>query len=430
MKNLEIKNKKPQLGAEKNIEPAIDMSEEPEENKFREYVLKTVGKIPDKITNEWFEEKISGLSASKDSIELFKSEMFMRAGFCYQDLSECDLSDLSKENLAKLTFNSSTIWPSTDKMPAGFHPEQILARGKDPMLGIKELHQQGIDGSGITIAVIDKSFQNKKHEEYSGTKIEIVDLFGYTRDTFHANGVLSNLCGQNIGVAPGANVIHYNVTDSRLEQTEEHFTCLKDILTRIKNGEEIKAVNISAMLVDPSDMLKEIGLNIEQVGLMSKEQKEKIREQLTPQIKALSQPILQQLSELGCEVIDSPRFWDSGFTKCDFNHNTNELTPPSWNGIVETADQNAVAFVAAGKVIAELESDDGYKYEQSSSASWTIPQAVGMYTLALQQDPSLTWDQFVEISKKTSKLLDSGIRIAQPKEIIELIKTRANKQEN
>jgi len=46
-------------------------------------------------------------------------------------------------------FDTKTIWPTQAELPPGFDPEKVIEEAKDPGLGIKELHQEGIDGRGI-----------------------------------------------------------------------------------------------------------------------------------------------------------------------------------------------------------------------------------------------------------------------------------------
>ena len=67
------------------------------------------------------------------------------------NLSFMDLKG-SKELLSTISFSSRTKWPTSDKLPSGFDPKQILEYGKDPGLGISELHKLGYTGKGVSIA--------------------------------------------------------------------------------------------------------------------------------------------------------------------------------------------------------------------------------------------------------------------------------------
>lgn len=80
-----------------------------------------------------------------------------------------------------------------------------------------------------------------------------------------------------------------------------------------------------------------------------------------------------------------------------------------------------VSFISSGKDIPEFTSNSGYKYENEDCYSWSIPQAVGMYSLILQQNPNLNWEDYAKIAFKTSKLLENGVRLAQPQKIFEML---------
>jgi len=358
------------------------------QKEYKKTVYNILGELPTLITNGWFD----------DILKTDKCYMFMLWGFCYLDLSKNDLSGLDLKHLELITFNSSTIFPPIDKMPKGFEPKEILERGQNPFLGIRELHKKGIDGRGITVANIDGGFQSQNHVEFKGSNIEEVNLFPSVVASFHADGVLSNLCGQTLGVAPKVKVLHYNSVIGGKNFTNYRLLSLQDILKRVQNGEPIRVVNMSG----PLGIFKD---------------NSKISKQFNN--------LISELSKLKCEVVDSERFSEN-FSCCGFRlDKVDELTRANW---ITDKDMewysSKVSFVCGGKVTPEFTSDTGYKYENEDCYSWTIPQAVGMYALSLQQDPNLTWENFAQISQSTSKVLENGVRIAEPQKIIEFVKTK------
>src|SRR5262249_3739795 len=50
--------------------------------------------------------------------------------------------------LNELPFDNHTKWPTADKLPNGFKPMALLEDGKNPGLGVRKLHEQGVDGRG------------------------------------------------------------------------------------------------------------------------------------------------------------------------------------------------------------------------------------------------------------------------------------------
>jgi hypothetical protein len=113
--------------------------------------------------------------------------------------------------LKTMTFDSLTVWPDQGRLPQGFDPVKILEEGKNPGLGIRVLHAQGIDGRGVGLAVIDQPLL-LGHREYS-RRIAYYDASGLTGidPQMHASPVASIAVGREVGVAPGASLCFYAV---------------------------------------------------------------------------------------------------------------------------------------------------------------------------------------------------------------------------
>lgn len=338
---------------------------------------------PTKITNEWLDNIQKTDPKTWDNIS--------RWGFCYKDMSKNDLSELDIDHLNKITFNSSTIWPDKSKMPVNFNPENLLTERKTPMIGINELHSKGITGKGVIVATIDSGFQGGNHEEFNGSKIKVINLEKNSENHFHAEGVLSNLCGQNLGIAPEVGCYHYNTFISQKGRDLSIYNALNDINNKLDKGVKIRAVNISGPLM-----------------LDNCEFKLKIKK------------IVDDIESKGCKIVDSNIFGKT-FTNVEYGiesdiQNINDLKKAKWQKTVS----DKVGFVCGGKVTPEFCSNNGYKYEQESCYSWTIPQAVGLYALCLQVNENLTWEEFEKISKKTSQVNDNGIRVASPAQIVRI----------
>ena len=191
-------------------------------------------------------------SVTKEDIKLLKEKGIYRNGFSYLDLSEYDFSNITLEDLLDIPFSSSTKWPSKDKLPVGFNPEVILDKGNMVSEDIRNLHSLDIDGRGITVAVIDSYFQGENHIEFEGANIKRVSINNKEEyGVYHIENVLAKLVGKNMGVAPGANVLCYEVSSNN--KGEQYLMFLKKILRRVKNNEEIRVVNISAPLYNFGD---------------------------------------------------------------------------------------------------------------------------------------------------------------------------------
>jgi subtilisin family serine protease len=161
-------------------------------------------------------------------------------------LIKLDLSN-NLEELLHSDFDSQTKWPPADKMPANFDPQAIMELGKNPGLGIRFLHEKGITGAGVGIAIIDQTLL-VDHVEY-GDRIQVYEdaddvTGGWLQTSMHGPAVASIAVGKSVGVAPAADLYYiasgdcYGVTSIQ----DYDFSCLaKDILRILEINQGLPA---------------------------------------------------------------------------------------------------------------------------------------------------------------------------------------------
>jgi len=122
------------------------------------------------------------------------------------NLSNADLSN-RYDDLLHTTFDSQTQWP--DSLPEGFDPQKVLELYKDPGLGVRELHKQGVTGKNVGIAIIDQ-WLLVDHVEYKDRLryYEEIDTDNLST-AMHAPAVASIACGKTVGVAPEADLYFF-----------------------------------------------------------------------------------------------------------------------------------------------------------------------------------------------------------------------------
>ncbi|GEM_PF-3623821 len=64
------------------------------------------------------------------------------------NLVDKDFRFVSVDTLNKVDFDSKTEWPNLERMPAEFDPKILMESSKDPGLGIRELHKEGVGVMG------------------------------------------------------------------------------------------------------------------------------------------------------------------------------------------------------------------------------------------------------------------------------------------
>ena len=338
---------------------------------------------------------------SQDIQALIGDYTFDNWGVCCLDLSEYDMSSLTLEDMTHISFNSSTIWPSEDKLPQGFNPDYILRDSIRIDASIDQLHKEGINGDGVTIAVIDSGFQAHNHLEFIDAnlvKATIVEEKNIEYH-FHMENVLSKLCGQKLGSAPKAKVLYYETSQGDEEDyTKELIITFKDILNRIKNGEQIRAVSCSFSIEDSS---------------------------FNDEYKMILESLVKELKDLYCEVIDSDLFGYNFFC-CGtsfMSYDINDYKVASFMKQKSDIVKGKCNTLCSGLALPEYCTDTGYKYEVIDCFSWTIPKVAGMYALALQVNPNLTFEEFSNIVKNNCDINDDGMSIINMRKSIDYIKS-------
>lgn len=301
-------------------------------------------------------------------------------GFEGVDLSKFDLTNLSIEDMSNITFDERTKWPSADKLPAGFNPVVLLETRKGIYPGIKTLHRNGVDGRGVNVVYIDQ--QNKfvfGHEEFKHLNYKYFDFNECDLDEFHPYGVLSNLCGKNVGVTPNINLFYYSAFrwKENKEYDESMLECLCDVLEKLEKGNRFDVIGISAPLYFSQNNTKTV-------------------------VQQRIDEVVEKIEKYGCVVIDGYRVLDS-FTCCgviaeeDFSYYDVDFV--SW---ASEEDKMKPAFICKGQVIAEWQTTNQYVYQGTNCDSWPIAQCVGLFALCRQVNKKITYEDFLNAVKKST----------------------------
>jgi len=365
--------------------------------------------IPNKpVTLKEFQERretksplLPKVVKDENILHLCGQYMFDNWGLSYVDFSDYDFSNCTLEVMTKICFSSRTKWPSSTKLPKGFNPQEILKQTTATNEHVKNLHNQGINGDGVTIAVLDSGFQGQNHIEFENAKLIkcTLDKEEDLEYHFHMEDVLSKLCGKNLGIAPNVKVLYYECSNEE-EDSESVNKALKDILKRIEQGENIRIVSRSAALSNYDEPLKYEKENLE---------------------------LVEFLRHNNCEVICSDFFGDNffccGTTFLNIEDNIDKYEPASFlNDEFKEKTKSCINILCSGRTVPEFCTTDGYKYEVVDCFSWTIPQASGYYALCLQVDPKLTFNQFTEICKKSCDISTSGLHVLNAEKLIKNVK--------
>ena len=327
--------------------------------KMKSIVERDVGEIPKIITSDWLMEKYN------DENSCFKFWYFT-----YSDLrGHIFDKNIPYELKRRIDFSTKTLMDDNDYF-------KLTKEMFKPDDSIVKLQEEGYNGEGISVAVIDYGFE-VIHNEIKDELVSYIKMHD-TKPHYHGTVVASLLCGKNIGVVPMAKLYFYKIVDC-LELTEKDFIndvikSLEDIYNKNNQGCNIKVVNISSPYHRKDDRFAEI--------------KEKLANQ-------------------GCYVIDSVDFWKY-YTPINIDHNTNEYYYGLWQNAKLDDYKKMIAIPTSG-VIPLHETENDYKYEGDVNVSWSIPVLSGLFSMALQIKPDITFDEFNEIAIK-NKIIDKDGR--------------------
>ena len=319
------------------------------------------------------------------------------------DISNIDLREAS-DKIKYMSFDDKTIFPSNDKMPSNFNPQAILESGKNPGLGIKNLHTKGITGKGVTVAIIDNAL-NIDHQEIKDNIVHYEKL-GRPVENYHGPAVSSLLCGKTIGVAPDVKLVYFASGCFPKENENKQFSFDNDILalnkilemnSHLPKDKKISAVSISRGWYGDDKEFKEV---------------------------------VSKLIDSGVFVFTAnANDYYAGFSGTMFLARNPDSDPDDVQSYFAAFDYpaNEFLFVPSGnRTTASHMANDSYMYwgARNGGISWQIPYVVGMWALAKQVYPDLQPKQFIEIMMQTAYKTDKGENIINPTKIIEYLKIK------
>jgi serine protease AprX len=322
----------------------------------------------------------------RDIEDLKKFDRFW--GFCNVSLAMLDLRGHLKF-IQTMPFDSRTVWPEATRLPEGFDPVEVLEQGKNPGLGIRDLHRRGIDGRGIGIAIIDQPLL-KGHPEYADRIVsyETIEVTGVPPQ-MHGPGVTSIAVGKSCGVAPAANLHYYAVPMWKWNKCRPYCDVIEKILKsneELKLSERIRVVSISTGMFQHWEDLSSWEATLkkaEQHGV-----------------------VVLTCSTMAFNYVPMAR----AFGK-------DPEDPNSYLCVTGTPGPDFLTVPAGSRTTASHEKSGVYTYWTESGMSWATPYLAGLAALAFQVDPQITPDKIFEWLPRTAVHTDAG-SIVNPRAFI------------
>ncbi|MEI6296620.1 MAG: S8 family serine peptidase [bacterium] len=351
------------------------------------------------------------------------AEKFMDLrGFTGKNLNDINFSNFSTEDLETCSFDTQTVWPN--KLPDSIKPKDIIEKGKNPGLGIRELHERGITGKGVNVAIIDQKLLTD-HEEYKDNLVfyEENKSMENIRPEFHGVAMSSLLIGKNCGVAPGSK-LHYFAAENRQgvgNYLENSRLALEKIISKnetLPKREKVRLVSISTALLQRQDK----GQNLEEEKIM----KESIMRAENAGINVIFMGHIKEtdgdfyFGKVGNNTEDKN---DTDCYEIDLYSKETGEEPTT-----EQKERN-VYIPTEYRTKASFTGKNEYCYSGKGGGSSAAPYLVGVMALALQINPDLKKKEILEKIKLTSVTNKAGLRIINPKGLIELLEAEKGQKQ-
>ena len=312
------------------------------------------------------------------------------AGLAGKDLRQKDLSRLSLETLAEQTFDEQTVWPGQANLPHGFSASAWLETGKDPGLGLRQLHARGLIGRDISVAIFDKPIRYD-HQEFGGRlAYRQVAPKHRKRSTLHFHGMAcaSILAGQTCGVAPGARIYYFAVPNAG---RNFYYYCLamEQLIRLNRTLPPVKRIR----LVSISDGLDRTNRDWRRW-----------------------QAALRIANREGIAVLYSDTEGTQGFFPggCPPTADRNRAINYTIAKYFRAQAGSGIIVPADYRTTAANDGNDAYVYWGQGGWSWALPYLSGLAALAWQIDTDLTLGEIMRHIKDTSTSLTNGYRIIDP----------------
>ena len=306
---------------------------------------------------------------------------------------DCTNKDLSKYSAESISFDNYTKFPiDTTKWPIGFEPNKIMERNRNPGLNVRKLHAQGIDGTGVSMAIIDQPLS--PHDEYNNNLVHYEEFLVYKGQSgsMHGSAVSSIAVGKTVGVAPKAKLYYFaaDLTDGQFQNDEVKSRTSKynaaalekiiEINKTLPENEKIVVVSVSASPSESRD--SEIWANAlekaKQSGIFV----------TTTRLK----------QEYGLRDNGVYRFVSQDQDSFESYKQTNWQS--NWNLSIEE-QKNTLCFPMDHRSTAAPNAPTEYVHYANGGWSWMKPFEAGLYVLAKQAKPSVTPEEFFKVGLET-----------------------------
>lgn len=325
----------------------------------------------------------------------------VRGGFFTGD-NVLSPSEYKAEDMYTYQFNEHTVFAGNETLQ-----QEIMENGKNPGLGIRALHGQGITGEGVSVAIIDEAIFLEP-PEFSDRIVDYYECHDVqSQGGMHGNAVISILAGRTCGVAPGVKVYYVAVPSGFSDSAywADGLNWIIDKNESLPEKDKIRVVSVSANLSGPD---------------CDFENQEKWEDAV---VRAKAAGILV----VSCSVGTDTHFTSGGYYDYTDPDHIENVRNGWWNyGYTgsEPTQEGIISVPVNFRTTVEQydEGDYFFRYGGQGGESWGVPYAAGVLALGWQINPLLSPEEIKKILIDSAYENQYGEHIIYPSAFIEMIK--------
>ncbi len=307
--------------------------------------------------------------------------------------------------LKQVSFDTSTRWP---RRLGAFAPRQVMEEGKNPGLGIRELHKSGRTGTGTALAVVGPTLA-VTHREFAGRLRHYEEADGVAEQAEPLGTALASLAvGRTVGVAPAANLYYLAVAsnpDAAVAQ-RQYAWAIRRVLTLNKHLPAEAQIRTIAVAGDwPAG------------GLADAAAAEARANGIFVISSALTRHYGYRLQGVGRDPGSHP------------DDRSSYYQDPSDGIRVDDMDSIPRLLIpAASRTVADVYSRAGYTFQGQFNLTWPVAFLAGLYVLTLQANPDITPELFLAQAAATGTYVEQAEGreqlgpIVHPRKLIDSVK--------
>lgn len=264
----------------------------------------------------------------------------------------------------------------------------LLDEGKNPGLGIRELHRRGITGRGVAIAIIDQD-PLVDHMEYKDRLRLYEEIDPWKKPQIHGAAAASIAAGKTVGVAPEADIYCFAIrTDGgrKARSIARSIDRILEINRTLPKDRKIKVTGTSCSWRPGEPGYEEADAITRQAA----EQGIFVVSTVTDRYYDFSYQGLGRIP--GHDPDDAASYSAGAWWVREFD----EWYP-------EGEKSRRLLFPMDSRTVASPSGEDVYTFYRVGGWSWCVPYIAGLYALALQVDGDLTAEEFARAALETAQ---------------------------